>query len=179
MPQIYHSHTLLSVSALIIIVTHALAVPTLADVTHYTSLPQSNATTTSSVATAPPHNITHSPLTFLGVNCYHLLPDTVDLTSCQSVFANMLREGNIYEQHNWWNGWQFRTGRRGPCTITLSSAAPEDHFRMVRVSIAEVMMYATEVLQSCRETRTGGANTFEGSWKVEVTKYPLERAALE
>lgn len=175
----YRSHNLLFVLALTILVTNPLAIPTLPGVTHYTSLPQSNSTTTSSVATALPHNTTHSPLTFLGVDCYHLLPDTVNLISCQPLFAKMLQEGNPYEQHNWWNGWQFRTGRRGPCTITLSSAAPDDHRRMIRVSIADVMTYATEVLQSCQESRTGGANTFEGSWKVEVTKYPLDRAAFQ
>lgn len=48
---------------------------------------------------------------------------------------------------------------------------------MIRVSIADVYMHASEVLRTCWEGGTGGANTFQGRWKVEVTKYPLDRVA--
>ncbi len=50
---------------------------------------------------------------------------------------------------------------------------------MIRVSIADVYMYASEVLRTCREGGTGGANTFQGGWKVEVTKFPVERAVFD
>lgn len=51
------------------------------------------------------------------------------------------------------------------------------------VSVAEVVVYASEVLGACGEgeageagagTGTGGANTFRGRWRVAVSRFPLD-----
>lgn len=34
-----------------------------------------------------------------------------------------------------------------------------------------LVRYTTEILQTCE---TGGANTFRGTWQVQVTKYPIK-----
>jgi len=178
MPYPYCSYLILLVLPLAFSGIHAIALLNHTNMPNHPSLLGRHSTSTSFVATVQPHNITYSPLTFLGVDCYHLYPDEVNLGLCQPVFAKMMQDGNPYEEHNWWNGWQFRTGRRGPCTITMSSEAPHDRDRMVRISKAAIIVFATEVLETCQETSTGGANTFQGAWKVAVTKYPLERALL-
>lgn len=82
----------------------------------------------------------------------------------------MFALGNPYETHTWRNGMQFRTSRHGPCTITLSSAAEGDRGKKVRVSVADVYGYASEVLRSCEGSGTGGTNGFEGGWRVEVSR---------
>ncbi|CAF9941437.1 MAG: hypothetical protein ALECFALPRED_009141 [Alectoria fallacina] len=121
---------------------------------------------------------------FLGIECYHLQPYTIDLTTCQPLFAAMLRSGggDVYAAHQYGNGWRFRKGAE-PCTITLLS--PERTDRRVSVSVADVVVYATEVLGACcgeagpgagtgTGTGTGGANTFRGRWRVAVSRFPLD-----
>ena len=43
--------------------------------------------------------------------------------------------------------------------------------------MADIVTYATEVLQTCQETSTGGANTFQGTWRVVVTRDVVSGAA--
>lgn len=164
--------------ALISRTTHALAPPTPADLASPASLTSSNLTSTPGSATIGRlQNITQDPADdFLGVHCYHLpLPsDTVNLELCQPLFARLLRDGNVYEERGWWNGWLFR--RPGePCTVALSS--PERRDLRVRISLAEVVVFAMEVLQTCSENGVGGANTFQGEWRVVVTRNPLASAS--
>lgn len=154
---------------------HALALPALADLTSPLSLMSSNPTTNFELPRTRQQNNTNYSSNFLGVVCYHLVPDTVDLHLCQPLFARLMQRGNPYEEMAWWNGWHFRRGIE-PCIITLSSPVRQD--RRVRISLADVVVYASEVLRTCQETSTGGANTFQGTWRVVVTRYPLEAAAM-
>lgn len=161
---------LLILSALVFSGILTLAIPASTDTNSATSLLRLNLTTSSPVDTTRSRNITEGPLGFLGVDCYHLEPDTVNQQLCQTTFAKMLRRGEAYETQQWWNGWQFRASSRAPCTITLSSPLRDDRRRMIGISIADIIQYAIEVLESCQ---TGGANTFDGAWRVEVSKDPL------
>lgn len=117
----------------------------------------------------PPHrNSTASniPLTFLGVDCYHLNPttDRVSLLSCEAAFAGLVRDGNVYREHKLYNAWRYQLSGQH-CSIAVISPSRKD--RWVKISFAKVVLYATEVLQSCE---TGGANVFEGEWRVVVTR---------
>ncbi len=143
-----YSQLSLLISALIYSTIHSLAVFKPPDlIISPTSLPDTNnLNTTFSVATIqhPRTNISDSPSNFLGVNCYHLLPaDTVNLGTCQNLFAHLFRGGDAYEEHDWWNGWRFRLGWQ-PCTITLSS--PDKQDRMVKMSTAEVGSYFSDLI---------------------------------
>ena len=138
----------------------------------------------STTTSSPPLN---SSSNYLGIECYHLLPYTLSLTTCQPLFAALLstsssRGGDAYTPHQYRNGWRFRRGVE-PCTITLLS--PERTDRRVSVSVAEVIVYASEVLGACADgeageggqgtgTGTGGANTFRGRWRVAVSRFPLD-----
>lgn len=66
-----------------------------------------------------------------------------------------------------------------PCTITVFS--PDRKERRVRISAAEMVVYAEGVLKTCAETGTGtgGANTFRGSWRVAVTRNPIEMGSWD
>ncbi len=150
--------------------TQGLVLPASSDLARPVSLISSNQTTTSNLATIRLQNTTHNPVNFLGVHCYHLLPDTVDLEMCQPLFAWLLHDFDAYKEKRYWNGWRFQRGSN-PCTIALSSPDRKDSH--VRMSMAAIVMYATEVLQTCRETSTGGANVFDGNWRVAITKYAL------
>ena len=117
-------------------------------------------------------NLTYKPDNFLGVDCYYLQPATVDLLTCQPLFAKLVEGGQVYTKERFRNGKQFRYGYE-PCTIMLSSTTRGD--RSVEISMIQIILYATEVLQTCQETSTGGANTFQGTWQVIVTRDPIER----
>lgn len=159
--------------------THALAFPAPAGLTSpIVSLIASNQTTTAdpaSIIRLQNTTTTHNPANFLGIECYHLLPNTVTLASCQPVFAQLFRGGDVYKERGWWNGCRFREGIE-PCTIAISSPDRKDH--RVRISLADVVVYATQVLQTCTEEDTGGAYTFQGSWRVVVTRDPIVEAAV-
>lgn len=127
-------------------------------------IPATNRSTTTIPA---PHNNPNSSTNYLGVECYHLAPDTVDLLACQPLFARLFRDGRAYEEMSWGNGFRFRSGGE-PCVVTLSS--PDRKDRVVSISKADVVLYATEVLESCE---TGGASTFERGWRVAVTRFPV------
>ena len=147
---------------------HAHALPALADPTSppLTSL---NLTTTfaSTTTTQLQQNTTNPSSNFLGVECYHLLPETVDLIACQPLFARLLRDGRAYEEVQLRNGFRCQTGV-DPCTIMVSSP-DRRHDRRVSISMADLVVFATEVLETCA---TGGAYVFRGNWRVVVTKYP-------
>lgn len=173
-----HSPTFLLAIVLPSCTTHAFAFPSPADLTSpIVSLTSSNQTTTSEPATViqlQNTTTTHNPVTFLGIDCYHLPPHTVDLSACQPVFAHLFRQGDVYTEKEWWNGCRFREGIE-PCTIAISS--PDRKDRRVRLSLADVVLYATQVLETCREMGTGGANVFQGNWRVVVTRDPIVGAA--
>lgn len=143
---------------------------------HATSLPLTGGTHTPSSLKEHPatnsettQNTTYHPLTFLGVNCYYLQPATVDLQTCQPLFAKMFGGGHVYERHQFYSGYWFQSGYE-PCVIQISATAREDRRAKVSISIAEVVSYASEVLETCRESGSGGANTFQRSWQVVVTR---------
>ena len=153
--------------------THAHAFPALANPTSpvpLTSL-NLNATFTLTTIQQKQQNTTHSSSNFIGVECYHLLPDTVNLISCQPLFARLLQGGRAYEEITFRNGFRCLDSI-DPCVITVSSP-DRRHDHTVRISIAELVVFATEVLETCKENETGGANVFRGNWRVVVTKYPV------
>lgn len=169
----YSPASLLAIVALCY-TTYTLALPAPADLTSPVSSIPSHLTTVPASPTVQLQNTTRNPPNFLGIECYHLLPDTVNLETCQPLFASLLQAGDAYEERKWWNGWHFRRGL-DPCTITLSS--PDRKDRRVSISLADVVVFTTEVLRTCRETGTGGADTFRGTWRVAVTRFPLDDAA--
>ncbi|KAL6722036.1 hypothetical protein ACLMJK_001141 [Lecanora helva] len=122
---------------------------------------------TSQDTAAAPLNSTHIPVRFLGVNCYYLKPHTVNLQACQPLFASLVAGGNVYEKKELGNRSRFRFDNE-PCTIEIKSPNRED--RKVSISIADIILLATEVLETCKKTSTGGAYTFEGAWQVAVTR---------
>lgn len=124
-----------------------------------------------------PRNTTIQPLNFLGVECYHLLPETVTLLTCQPLFARLVEGGDVYEKLHLWNGWICKASHES-CVIKIESPARQDRRKRVSISLAQIIRYATEVLETCRETQTGGANVFEGSWRVVVTRDVLPRVSV-
>ena len=115
-------------------------------------------------------NITHSSKNFLGVNCYNLPDATVNLNTCQTLFALLFEAGHVYDENAVPNGWRFRYDQE-PCVITVSSPTRGD--RRVKMSVASLVLYATDILQTCRELSNGGAYTFQGTWQVIVTRGPV------
>lgn len=83
-----------------------------------------------------------------------------------------MSSGDVYIKNKVWNGWTFRlpNSHRDPCQITISSPVKAD--KNVKISYAQTVGLAGEVLKSCE---TGGANTFEGEWRIVVTKDPVPR----
>lgn len=152
--------------------THAHTLPALTHPTSPVPLTSLNQSTTSaSTKTHLQQNTTNPSSNFLGVECYHLLPDTVNLVACQPLFTKLLRDGRAYEEVQLRNGFRSQTGT-DPCTIMLSSP-DRRHDRSVRVSMADLVVLATEVLNTCKEEETGGAYVFRGKWRVVVTKFPI------
>ena len=161
----------LFISTSLLATIHTLALPTLANVTSPASSLATNLPTSLLVAPLHPPNTNSNPSNFLGVECYHLVPATVDLIACQPLFAMLLRSGNIYGEKKWWNRTLLRAGQN-PCCIMVSSPSRDDW--RVTMCLADIVLYATEVMQTCQETSTGGAYTFQGSWQVIVTRNPGE-----
>lgn len=117
-------------------------------------------------------NITSRPLTFLGVDCYHLLPDTVTLHTCQPLFTKIFEAGHVYDKMRLYDGWFYQAGSE-PCVIKIENPIREERRQRVSLSMAEIVLYATEVLRTCQDPGSGGSNTFEGAWKVVVTRNPV------
>ncbi|KAL8800197.1 MAG: hypothetical protein Q9182_005355 [Xanthomendoza sp. 2 TL-2023] len=114
-----------------------------------------------------------TPLNFLGVDCYHLNPqtDSISLLDCQPLFTwFMTTRGNVYEPRSLWNGWRFKRPGLDPCLVIISSPVSEDFD--VKISYAKIVSSAQEVLEKCQ---MGGADTFQGEWKVEVRRYAVKR----
>ncbi|KAL8677927.1 MAG: hypothetical protein Q9186_005679 [Xanthomendoza sp. 1 TL-2023] len=117
-----------------------------------------------------------TPLNFLGVDCYHLDPqvDSISLLDCQTLFAWMTTSaGGFYEPHSLWNGWRIKRPGLDPCLITLESPVRRD--LMVRISFANILSAAHEILEKCQ---TGGANIFQGEWRVVVKKRSSTTATM-
>lgn len=76
--------------------------------------------------------------------------------------------GHVYEGRSVRNGMRLRVGT-DPCAIMVSS--PNRGDRQIILSWATVVVLATEVLQGCD---TGGAYTFRGTWRVAVTRLPID-----
>lgn len=164
------SLTLLLIVSLLVFTNHAtLLIP--ADINRPISLARDNLTTGPEAATARTLNITYNPGNFLGVDCYHLQPSTVSQNLCQPLFAKLVERGDVYEEINFRKGWWCRHGH-DPCVIMLSSPSRQD--RRVKITMAQMLLYATEVLQTCQESSTGGAYTFMGSWQLVVTRERID-----
>lgn len=115
-----------------------------------------------------------SPSNFLGVTCYSLDPatSTVSLHTCQRLFAWLIADGDIYTERHLYNGWRFRApgsggGDDNHCFLGVISPLRADTARSVEVTWAKIIVWAIEVLRECE---TGGANVFQGEWRVEVTR---------
>ncbi|KAL8918872.1 MAG: hypothetical protein Q9208_007129 [Pyrenodesmia sp. 3 TL-2023] len=124
---------------------------------------------------SPRNSTTPSPSNFLGVSCYSLDPatSTVSLLTCQRLFAWLVARGDIYTEQTLYNGWRFKApSARGDddnnhCIVGVTSPLRADAVRSVRVSFANILTWASEVLRECE---TGGANVFQGEWRLEVTR---------
>lgn len=163
------------VRLLLIISTFALttcaAVSVLNGISRTGWLSRENLTTAPGMARTRSHNHTYGPYNFLGVDCYHLQPATVNLEACQPLFAKLFERGKVYEETEVTNGFRALYAYE-PCTIMVASPSPRD--RRVKISMAHLVVYATDILKACREPSTGGAYTFVGNWQVVVTKDPIK-----
>jgi hypothetical protein len=161
------SLTLLLIVSVLVFTNHATPlVP--ANIHRPISLARDDLTTSpEAAATTRTRNITYGPGNFLGVDCYHLQPSTVSENLCQPLFAKLVERGDAYEERDLPNGWRFRHGH-DPCVIMLSSPSRKD--RRVKITAAHMLLYATEILQTCQESSTGGAYTFVGTWQLVVTR---------
>ena len=121
--------------------------------------------------TPQPNDTSPSSLKFLGVDCYYLSPEKepVSLLSCQPLFASLVQKGHIYKPGRFYNGFNFKHGQ-DPCTIKIFSPAKEDRLSKIYLSVSQIISYTTEVLHTCQGTGTGGANVFEGSWRISVSR---------
>lgn len=124
----------------------------------------------SSLETRPGNEISPSP-NFIGVECYHLDPqrDMITRQSCQWLFDNLVSGGHVYEEKLWYNNFRFYS-RHHDCTIKIYSPTREDRYLRISLSLAQIMLYAIEVLDDCRESGTGGANVIQGDWRVAVSR---------
>lgn len=164
------SLTLLLVLLSLLLETHA-AVVILGDNNKPVSLAQENLTTIFEATATHSQNITHNPQNFLGVNCFYLKPETVDLTDCQPLFARLVAYGHVYDEQSVPKGWFLRYNNH-PCIIRVTSPTRAD--RRVKISMMDVILYTTEIIETCRETGTGGAYTFQGTWQVQVSRHFVE-----
>lgn len=161
---------------------HAHTLPSLPNPTNPFPLTSPNPPPTYNSTTTPQpqqqQNTTTTPLSsnFLGIECYHLIPSTVTLLACQPLFAKLLSMGDAYEENYFRNGFQARINQN-PCTLSLSSPDRKLEHN-VRVAMADMVIYATEILEECTEIGTGGAYVFRGSWRVVVTRDPVDRVDL-
>lgn len=114
-------------------------------------------------------NTTSHSLTFLGVSCYNLLPDTVTIGACQSLFTKLVEAGHVYDNVRLYDGYHFQSGY-DPCVIKIENPDREARRHHVSISMAQMILYATEVLETCRVPGSGGSNTFDGNWRVVVTR---------
>ena len=121
-------------------------------------------------------SLVDTPNNFLGVECYHLEPETVTREACQPLFDRLFVGGHVYEERQMSNKRLFRFAY-DPCVIMISSPTRGD--RRVTLSIADVVLYAIEVLRACEKISTGGAYTFKGTWQVVVTRNPTQIAHLD
>lgn len=123
-----------------------------------------------------PHHLSTTNLTFLGPRCYHLLPATVDLEACSSLFDKIFAERSVAVPQQLYNGWRYMLPDR-LCTLMIYSPNARND-RRVRISLAEVASHAIEVLRFCDSAASGsgsgGSYTFEGMWEVVVTKDPVK-----
>ncbi|KAL8829068.1 MAG: hypothetical protein Q9191_002230 [Dirinaria sp. TL-2023a] len=106
---------------------------------------------------------------FRDVKCYDIPDATVNLHSCQPLFAKLFEGGHAYDPNEMSNGGRYRLDSE-PCVITISSPNRAD--RRIRISMAALVWYASEVLRTCQELSNGGAYTFQGTWQVIVTRDP-------
>ena len=116
-------------------------------------------------------NPSSSSLGFLGVNCYYLVPDkdTVTIQACQPLFAALVRHGHIYKQKPYYNNFIFQYAQE-PCVLKIFSPANEDRLAKANLSVSQIISYTTEILETCQHTGTGGANVFEGQWRISVSR---------
>ena len=124
----------------------------------------------SSSETRPGNQLSPSP-NFIGVECYHLDPerDIVTRQTCQWMFDNLVSGGHVYEEKSWYNNFRFYS-RHHDCSIRIYSPTREDRYLSISLSLAQIMLYAIEVLDNCKEPGTGGANVIQGDWRVAVSK---------
>jgi len=166
------SLTLLLIVSVLFFTNHAAPLMP-ADISRSMSLSRDHLITSPVAVTTGTRNTTHSPENFLGVDCYNLQPSTVSLNECQPLFAKLVARGEVYEERDLANGRWFRHGD-DPCVIMLSSSSRRD--RRVKISTAHMLSYATEILQTCQESSTGGAYTFVGTWQLVVTRERIKVA---
>lgn len=118
-----------------------------------------------------PGNEMPPSVNFIGVECYSLdrQRDIVTRQTCQPLFDNLVSRGRVYEARSWYNNFLLRY-RDYDCTIKIYSPLREDRHSKIFLSMAQIILYATEVLDSCRESGTGGVNVIQGDWRVAVSK---------
>ena len=116
-------------------------------------------------------NTTTPPLTFLGVECYRLdrQEDHVSIQSCQDIFAALVSRGKVYDKMKLHNHFIFRAPHTD-CAIMIFSPARRDVVSSVDLSPMDVILHASEVLRECQSLGMGGADVFQGEWRVAVTK---------
>ena len=166
----HSSLTILLVLFNLMLTTHA-SVLILGDNTRPASLQVENLTRAFEATATRLGNVTYNPKNFLGVNCFYLKPETVNLAACQPLFERLVSRGHVYDEQNVPNGWRLQYAYE-PCVIVVASPTRGD--RRVKISMMDIIIYTTEVLNTCRETSTGGAYTFQGTWRVQVTRNPVE-----
>ncbi|MCJ1451761.1 hypothetical protein MMC28_002101 [Mycoblastus sanguinarius] len=114
-----------------------------------------------------PEIITNNPSNAIG--CYNLLPETVDLKSCQPTFDQLQKRPGASDQRLWGSsGVRLFYFGSPPCNIVLRSTT--QGLSTVPLSVIDVVSFAAEVLDTCRVISTGGFNHFWDTWRVEVSR---------
>ena len=94
----------------------------------------------------------------------------------------MFGYGHVYEKMSYRNGWWFKLGHE-PCTIKIESSVTEAWNARINLSTAEIVRYASQVLEECKGkgeagSGTGGANNIGGDWRIVVTRNLQKFAAF-
>ena len=120
-------------------------------------------------------NKTSPSLNFIGVDCYHLDPhrDLVTRQTCQLLFDSLISHGQVYQVKSWYNNFRFYS-RNNECTIKIYSPTKRDRYSRINLSLSQIMLYAIEVLDSCKDSGTGGANVIQGDWRVAISRDVLK-----
>ena len=137
--------------------------------------PQLIAANRTSISLKPAQLHNSSAVNFRDLTCYHLSrqDDFINEISCQGLFAELYRHGDVYDKFEVYNEWQVQFNNE-PCVIKVANPIRGGR---VKISPADLVTHAIHVLRDCTATGTGGAYTFQDLWEVIVTRRPIKTSS--